>query len=771
MKKILAIAMSATIMSGTLAGCADNANATSNGTIKNEVKLQEVKNLAFDFEVNPVTFEIAVISSGVRETISEPLKDRKISGYEATKNKVSWTYPDEKVDITIEKKDNYLNVGIKSNSEEASSFSWPVVSGESYTLPLYEGKLIPSEDDNWKTFLDEQEFIGLESLSMQFFAVNKAQYSIMYMIDNKFNNQINFDTQDKIKFAFNHDFTRIDKDKTYGFKICITEKNINDIAKTYKNHMLEKGEFKTLAEKAKENPNIEKLYGAPHIYFWEKSILTQDNIRWEKLKRNMSKPLEDWIKTLLNTKVEDGKELIDSFDGIKSQDYIDNYQKNQIVNAFNKVLQLKDFYNPEVFTNLDESMKQEAEKINTMNRTSYITFNKKILKTILGESVDSVEVWAKSRTTDVLDEMKASGLENAWIGFDDIASGFVSPELVAKANQYGYLIAPYDSYHSIHKPGEEKWSTAAFKDTTLYENATVENEVGEKEKGFQGEGRKLNATLSLPSVKERVANILNEGYKFNSWFIDVDATGEIHDDYSKEHPTTQAQDLAARIERMAYIKDHARAVIGSEGGNDFASTTIAFSHGLETPAFSWVDKDMSKNKESEYYVGKYYSPNGGVPEVFAKQVPLKQLYREIFVSPKYSIPLFKLVYNESVINSYQWLWGTFKMKDDVTTRMMKEVLYNTAPMYHIDRDEWDKHKAEIIKHNNVWSVFNKKAIQEEMTNFEILTEDNLVQKTQFGNNLTVVANFKDESYEFEGEIVKPQSLIIKEGTQVTHYAP
>ncbi len=136
--------------------------------------------------------------------------------------------------------------------------------------------------------------------------------------------------------------------------------------------------------------------------------------------------------------------------------------------------------------------------------------------------------------------------------------------------------------------------------------------------------------MSLPSVKERVQSILDEGYEFNSWFIDCDATGEIYDDYSQNHITTQTQDLNARLERMSYIRDHANMVIGSEGGNDFSSSTIAFAHGIETPAFAWVDKDMSKNKDSEYYVGKYYSPTGGVPEIFSKQIPVKERYKNIY---------------------------------------------------------------------------------------------------------------------------------------------
>jgi hypothetical protein len=274
----------------------------------------------------------------------------------------------------------------------------------------------------------------------------------------------------------------------------------------------------------------------------------------------------------------------------------------------------------------------------------------------------------------------------------------------------------------------------------------------------------------MPSVKERVTSILNEEYEFNSWFIDCDATGEIYDDYSKDHTTTKEQDLNARLKRMSYIRDDKNMVIGSEGGNDFASTTIAFAHGIETPAFSWVDPDMSKNKESEYYVGRYYSASGGVPDVFAKQIPLKDKYKKIFIDPYYSIPLYKLVYNNSVISTHQWLWGTFKIEDEVGSRMMKEVLYNVPSMFHIDRDEWNKHKDGIISHNNVWSEFSKKAIKQEMVDFKILSEDRLVQETIYGKDLRVIANFSDKDYK-DGNSVKANSLVIYDGNKKTEYKP
>lgn len=769
MNKKMSVITSCILIGTTLAGC-------GNGLIKNEesteAKVEKVNNLDFKYDVNPKNFQVSVDVNGKKENISEPMKERTVTNLKKSDDEISWTYPDEKIDVDIKKEDSYLDVDIKSNGKEANSFTWPSVNGESYILPINEGKFIPSDDKYWKEYLNEQVFNTIESFSMQFFSVNKDNFAATYIMKNKFNNEVKFDSKNDIKFDFTHEYPSINKDKDYGFRVYITDKNVDAITKNYKNYVIEKGEFKTLAQKAKDNKDIEKLYGAPQVYFWDKSIITVDDIKWNLLRNNMNEEFLNWMKELLNTKVEDGKEASTVLDTIKNQDYVDKYQKQTIVRGFNSLMTLKEFYNPNVFKNLDNETKNIVKKgVNNLNRVELIELNKKLLKSELKDATTPVKDWAKHNTIDVLDDMKKSGMDNAWIGFDDIESGYISPEFVKKANDYGYLVGPYDSYHSIHKPGEEKWSTATFEDKSLYENATIRDKDGKKLEGFQGTGRKLNPTLSMPSVKSRVGKIMDDGYDFNSWFIDCDATGEIYDDYSKNHITTQSQDLEARLKRMSYIRDDKNMVIGSEGGNDFASTTIAFAHGLETPAFSWVDPDMNKNKDSEYYVGRYYSPTGGVPEVFAKQVPVKDLYKKIFIDPTYSLPLFRLVYNDSVVTSDHWLWGTFKITDEVDSRMMKEILYNTAPMYHIDRAEWDKHKKDIIDHDKVWSEFNKKAINKPMTDFEFLSDDRLVQTTCYGDDLRVVANFSDKDFKYKDDVLKANSLIIYDGSEKTVYQP
>ncbi|MGG0284983.1 glycoside hydrolase [Peribacillus butanolivorans] len=766
MKKILSIMLIATIVTSVLTGCVNNKD------IPSKEVYSHIVNLDFNFNVDPETFAFEVESNGVTERVSEPLEDMEVSNLKDDENIISWTYLEQGIDVAIEKKDKYVDVTIKSSKDEENLFSWPNVKGDGYMLPLNQGKYIPSNDSIWRSYLNEKKMKVIEAFSMQFFAVDKSEYSVVYIIKNPYNNEIAFKTENDIEFTFNHEFPTINEQKEYGFRIYVTEKNPVDIAKTYKNYLIEQGDFKSLADKAEENSNIEKLYGAPHAYFWDRTVISEGNIEWAILRDAIPEKLKLWIQGLLTTKVEDGSELSLAFEDLNSVDYVDKYTKNRLINSLSAVMQLKEFYNPEIFTETNKEIQRLLNRgIENLNPVELIDLNKRLLKSVLGNAVDPIEQWADANTVEVIKDMKDSGLENMWIGLDDWQEGFIKPELVTEAEDKGYLIGTYDSYHSIHEPGKEKWETAKFKDTSLYENATVTNKDGNKIEGFQGEGRKLNPTLAMPSVKERVTSILNTGLAFNSWFLDTDGTGEIYDDYTPEHVTTEEEDIHARIKRMEYLQKEWNMVVGTEGGNDFANKNVAFAHGIETPSFSWMDKDMSKNKESDYYVGRYYSSTGGVPELFSKQIPLKNKYKKLFLDSNYTIPLYKLVYNDSVITTYWWGWGTLKIEDEISNRMLYEVLYNVPPLYHIDKHEWEKHKETIVRHSKVWSNFSKKAITEEMTGFKIISDDRLVQMTEFGEALSVVANFSEDEFNFQGETIPGKSLLIIDGNSNTIYTP
>jgi len=222
---------------------------------------------------------------------------------------------------------------------------------------------------------------------------------------------------------------------------------------------------------------------------------------------------------------------------------------------------------------------------------------------------------------------------------------------------------------------------------------------------------------------------------------------------------------------MAYIRDQYDLVIGSEGGNDFAASDIAFAHGIELQSFSWMDEEMKSNQGSEYYMGKYFNPSGGVAERFAKRIPVKDEYQQLFLEAKYDLPLYSLVYNDSIITTYHWDWSTIKIKGAEQNRMLRELLYNVPPLYHLDQEMWDTYQNSITEHVTVWSKFSKEAVKEEMTDFTYLSENGDVQLCVYGDELFAAANFGDGDFVYMDEIIPPHSVLISMGGEMMIYTP
>lgn len=723
------------------------------------------------YEVEPETFTLSIQSEGKTVTVSEPMKQQTVTDFKENGAEKSWTYPDSSISVSVKQEEDHLLVSILSTAEQDNEFIWPSISGEEYYMPFGEGKRIPANDENWGVYLRGSDWDVAEQLSMPFFAARKGEQAVTFIMEDPYRSKMIFNEAENVGFTLTNSYPQIDTNKEKSFLIYLTDSDPVKSAKIYRSYVESREKLVTLEAKSKKNPEVSKMYGAPQIYLWGENIISPDNINWPAFITNMDSEVFRYLSGFFKN-TESGQEVEQTFEQLKNQDYVDEYQKNIICHFLSEILKREDFYDGSVFTVKNEHISLLLEKgIENLNHSGLLKLNKYALAGIMPQVFKPAEEWMNGDTVDLIEEIYDSGIDRAWIGLNSWEQGYAKPELVETAVEKGYLIGPYDSYHSIHEPGKEQWITAKFGDTSLYETATVSDQKGEKITGFQNVGRKLNPTLSLPAVKARTEEIMSEGLPFNSWFIDCDATGEIYDDYSPEHITTKTQDLEARLERMAYIRDQYGLVIGSEGGNDYAASDLVFAHGIELKSFSWIDEDMKKNKDSEYYIGKYYSPTGGVAEHFAKQIPVKEEYYAIFADPTFDLPLFKLVYNDSLITSYHWDWSTFKISGAVKSRMLREVLYNIPPLYHLDREEWEKYKEEIISHTKIWSDFSKKAVTMEMTDFENLTSDGIVQKTEYGNELTVIANFGDHSY-YHGKIEIPaQSLIIENQDEVTIYTP
>lgn len=222
---------------------------------------------------------------------------------------------------------------------------------------------------------------------------------------------------------------------------------------------------------------------------------------------------------------------------------------------------------------------------------------------------------------------------------------------------------------------------------------------------------------------------------------------------------------------MVLIRDRYQLVIGSEDGDDFSASTIAFGHGVFTGIVPWWQFKEMKNPKSPYFLGCYMSIDGGVPEIFEKPVELPFEADYLFYDERFNVPLYQLIYNNSVIGTHHWNFDTLKIKNRQADVMLREILYNVPPMYHLDRNTLKEKGSIIAAHVNFFSKLHRRLVLTELIDFSYLTPDNLVQKTTFSDGTEIIANFSKQTYNYEGYTIKPASLIVKNKGEIIPYSP
>ena len=397
-----------------------------------------------------------------------------------------------------------------------------------------------------------------------------------------------------------------------------------------------------------------------------------------------------------------------------------------------------------------------------VEKGEFVSFAEKIEKVPAAEKLlgaAHVYLWGDGLSVKLLERFAASGLDRLWLGVDSWQDGFRHPTAVAKARELGYLIGPYDSYHSIHHPNEkDTWETAQF-DLSLYETGAIVNADGTKNRGFKKKGYHLSPLVAQPYVEDRVNGIVAQmPVDFNTWFIDCDAYGELFDDYSPSHPATQLDDMNARLARIGWIRDTHKMVVGSEGGAAYSAATLHFAHGMTTPVIGWGDPDM-KEKTSPYYIGGYWPPEG--PAIHIKQVPLKPNYLYHYYDPRFRLPLYQIVFHDSVVTTHHWLSGSLKFENAIETLALLELLYNVPPLYHLNMAEFSKHEAWIQRHYVFFSPLHRHIGGQAMTDFEWLRDNRQVQRTEFGDTVELFANFGTEPFAYKDVVIPGKSVVAR----------
>jgi hypothetical protein len=741
---------------------------TGNVALAQNVQPVVLKNDTWTIHIDPASLHITAqpIAKNKAE-VSAPQQDLgPVTDLKQDNREASWELAKNALRVSCRLDSETLSVHLASKTP--GRFTWPIVGRDSiveaYILPLFEGSYVPSGNAEWLAFLVQQSPLNTtEGLSMPFWGVDCGNYSLTYILANPFNNELLFEEHEgRIGMQLTHEFTKNWEKKEYGLLIRLGKDSPVEPARQFRKWLIEQGKFVSLQQKIEKIPEVERLRGAAHIYLWGDALITRyDILDW---KRFMAKLQQEGksshpspgrrIWELM------GQEIRKAVAEIASMQYPYAYIKTQVTDELSNLLQRRDFYTTSTWK--DVTLPEEAQDllkrgIAELNEPQLWRLNCLLLESAFpGEFVKS-DRWGDGVSVKMMEKFAEKGFDRLWLGLNTWQCGYRHPQAITKAKQLGYLIAPYDSYHSIHHPEErDTWETAQF-DLQLYETGAVVKADGTKKRGFKGKGYILSPIAARPYVEKRVAGIMKRlPERFNSWFIDCDAYGELYDDYSELHPATQQDDMIARLDRMAWIRDSYGLVIGSERGAAYAAPVIHFAHGMMTPVIGWGDPDLQKNKESKYYLGGWWPPDG--PAIFVKQVSLKPQYRTFYFDPRFRLPLYQTVFHDSVVTTHHWGSGSLKFSDQLGTVELLELLYMVPPLYHMNLQEFEKHKNTMKAHYEFFSPLHREVAVLPLTDFAWINNDRTVQRTVFGNRVEMVANFAQEDFPYQETAIPGRSV-------------
>ncbi|MCG9677591.1 glycoside hydrolase [Vibrio sp. Isolate24] len=629
-------------------------------------------------------------------------------------------------------------------------FDLPQKCTDTLYLPFSEGMRIPVDNKMWANYLTENHSGAntTQDLKMPFWTVQQGKKTISYQLVNATNNSLTFsNTMPKVDMLADHRFTTLNKNQAFKVRITLGD-NWMDGAKAYKQWRIDHHQSTTLAEKAQQTPQLARLIGASQVYLFGKTLISTDDVTdWWGLK-NWYFSQDDLTQP--QAAIQEIKPLT------KGRDWLSRYHKQLLVDSLNASLQLK-FLAPAPSQNNNAI----AEQYQAAQRQKHWLLQN------ASQYLISPERWGQALSLDMLDNMKKAGLTKLWLGFDNWMPAFYQPQAIDAAKQLGYLVATYDSYNTaIPKGLNDGWLTAQLPDQ-MREQCAIEQANGEKKTGFRGNGYYLNPNCELDYVKQRVEDIIQYG-RFNSLFLDVDATAMAREDYRDN--SSESDMLNAFNQRMNWIAKQGNLVLGSEDGNSLTTTGIAFAHGLETVGFGWTDKEMKHDQHSPYFLGRWYPDQK--PEFFFKSAQVKEPYKTLLFSPQFRVPLYQAVFHDEVINSHHWHSDSLKFTNVQAERDLISMLYNTPPMVHLTRDEANSPDSPRLKalahYQQAYTPIHEQLWDKPLTSFKWLDKSGQVQQTSFSDGSTITANFGSKSIENSGVKIAPHSILaqLSNGRQI-----
>jgi len=653
---------------------------------------------------------------------------------------------------------------VSITASETGELAWPrspAELGQSYALPVFgEGRLVEADNAQWAEFLTSRigEMDGSE-LSLPFWTALAKEVSASYILQTPLDAELILANEDgRLRVGARQNFIRFNLDEPYTVRISLGPADPVIGAKLYRDYLEGTDHFRTLEQKTADNQDIAKLAGAPHLYVHDRGPLAPDDITdWKGFVQRFAERRDEsgtfsavlWgavpadYRNEINTVIEEAR---------GPQGYVSGYGRVAMTRFVNLVL-------PEVL--FAPPVGPLPGGHDPAAQTAWIRAARSALTGEFPGMMADPESWGGGLSTGLVDELKGAGIDAAWIGTSDWLEALWHPEAVEAAKGAGYLVGTYDSYASAHPEDlVDTWQTAQ-QGQAIFEDAAYTKEDGSPVTGFAGRGAYVNPLEVRDYARARMKAV-SEAAGFNSYFIDVDATGLSYNDYSEDHPTGRVEIIAELQDRIGYIANGLGLVTGSEGGTALFAHDLVFGHGITTPPYGWMDRRLKRDHESEFYLGGYWPEEA--PPIYFKQVPVPDEMAIFMYAPEYRLPLYQVALHDSIMATHHWEYGSLKPVGQRDRIGLTQILYMVPPLYHLHDSVMKRDLPVIEAYQAVWGPLHADLWDQQMTGFEFLSDDRLVQRTEFANGTALTVNFANGPRMLStGETLPVRGIAVEKG--------
>lgn len=614
--------------------------------------------------------------------------------------------------------------------------------GRGLILPLAEGSYAPAGNPTWRDYLTHQksEMSTTDDMATPLWGLDHGDFTLHWLLTNPFNNLLAFTPDgDGVQLKVSHAFTTLAPATPMTLTLHLGGPDLLAGAKRYRRHRIETDAWESLTDKIAAAPDTAKLIGASHIYLWGNDLLSSADVRdWPAFLNVLRGP----SPLAVHLRAQFGPEAVQQLNAAKPNPPA--FEKDALIASLNAAV---------------TALARQQWQTDTADAPSlvaaYPDLRDQIVETFGTTLAPDPATWGLGLSQRTVGALKNSGLSRLWIGLGDgWEGGLWQPQAVKAAVNAGYLIGPYDTYGGAIKPGDRPdWATSQL-GKTVFETCGVVRQDGKLQPGFQQAGVYVDTVCTRPMMEGRMTAI-QQATGFNSWFLDVTASGLVFDNYRPGHESTMAQNAVANADAARWVSQTMKLPLGSEDGKAITTGGITFAHGMEAPVI-WGDPDMQKTATSPWYLGNWWP--GSQPSVFFKPVPIKPIYAEVWFAPEHRLPLYQTVFHGSVITTHHWWFDNLKLSNVRAQRELTQLLYNVPPLYHLSAGTLKDRLPVIVKQDAFFRPLHEALYDKTLETFAWLSDDRQVQATTFSDGSRLMANFSVAPYMIDGVTLPATSI-------------